>query len=104
LTPRILMQTNGLVFCDLDSYPHHKQQPASVSYLKTASAAINCSIKCIHHEKTSGKPLTLGLGRKAAATTVALNPLSGLERSGCLSGEVWLPQSPFRGMVRFENV
>lgn len=39
-----------------------------------------------------------------SAVSTALNPLAGLERYGCLSGEVWLPQSPFGGNVRFAKV
>ena len=39
-----------------------------------------------------------------SAVSTALNPLAGLERYGCLSGEVWLPQSPFQGNVRFAKV
>ena len=39
-----------------------------------------------------------------SAVSTALNPLAGLERYGCLSREVWLPQSPFQGNVRFAKV
>ena len=39
-----------------------------------------------------------------SAVSTALNPVAGLERYGCLWGEVWLPQSPFGGNVRFAKV
>jgi hypothetical protein len=51
----------------------------------------------------SERALSPLVGNDSAVET-ALNPLAGLERYGCLSGEVWLPQSPFRGNVRFANV
>ena len=39
-----------------------------------------------------------------SAVSTALNPLAGFRRYGCLWGEVWLPQSPFGGNVRFAKV